>query len=175
MDYKTKGIGRYDIRKLSKYFRVLFNVPEDGAFPVIETLDHVCEVFPGSNYIIVEDSKLPAQTVAQCFQNDSGGYTIEIKEKIYNGAYKNQNGAFRGFICHEICHVFLFSIGYTPILTRSFKDIPPYCSVEWQAKALCGEVMIPYENSDGMSPEEIIDKYKVSKSFAFVRCGIYYE
>ena len=97
-----------------------------------------------------------------------GGFTIEIKESIYNGAYKKQIGAFLGFICHEICHVFLFNIGFTPVYERSFadKEIPAYCSVEWQAKALCAEVMIPYNESRGMGTKAITDYYHVSRAFA---------
>ncbi|MDD5922867.1 MAG: hypothetical protein PUC44_06800 [Eubacteriales bacterium] len=64
--------------------------------------------------------------------------------------------------------MFLFEIGYTPLYNRSFEDkeIPAYCSVEWQAKALCAEVMIPYNESKGMKPKEIVETYYVSQAFA---------
>lgn len=109
--------------------------------------------------------------MAQCTPNDTGGFTIEIKESVYVGAYKNQTGAFLGFICHEICHVFLFEVGFTPIYARSFAEgeVPAYCSVEWQAKALCAEVMLPYEETRGMKPKELVDTYHVSKAFATKR------
>ena len=41
------------------------------------------------------------------------------------------------------------------------KTIPPYRSVEWQAKALCGEITIPYEATIGMTAKEIMAKYNV--------------
>ncbi len=106
--------------------------------------------------------------MARCIPNDQGGFTIEIKESIYVGAYEKQIGAFLGFICHEICHIFLFRIGFTPIFERSFEnnELPAYCSVEWQAKALCAEVMIPYEETKGMSVSSIENTYHVSKAFA---------
>ncbi len=171
MDYQTKPISRNDLRRLSRYFRKLFHVSESGPFPVIEVLDHICDIFPGSNYIVVEDKQLPPKVMARCSFNDTGGMTIEIKETVYNGAYQG-NGAFLGFICHEICHLFLFTIGYTPIVNRSFEEgeLPAYCSVEWQAKALCGEVMIPFEESRGMTKTEIVETYHVSKAFASYRC-----
>ena len=77
-------------------------------------------------------------------------------------------GAFLGFICHEICHIFLFKIGFTPVYERSFADntIPAYCSVEWQAKALCAEVMIPYQETIGMNVQDIYTTYHCSKAFA---------
>lgn len=168
MDYRTKPTSRESLRAFAKVFRELFDVPLTGAFPVVEVLDKIPEVFEGSRYEIVEDNALPPTIMAQCSQNEENGFTIEIKESVYEGAYENDEGAFRGFICHEICHIFLFEIGFTPIFTREItnEEIPAYCSVEWQAKALCAEVMIPYDESIGMKPKEIREKYAVSKAFS---------
>lgn len=174
MDYQTKPTSRNDLRRYAKIFRKLFDVPETGPFPVLEALELLEDVFPNCNYVIVEDSALPSRTMAQCSQNGAGGYTIEIRETIYRGAYEDDVGAFLGFICHELCHVFLFHIGFTPIFSRSFanNELPAYCSVEWQAKALCAEIMIPFEESHGMKPAEIMQRYHVSKSFAVKRCKL---
>ncbi len=168
MDYETKPTSRRDLRRFAAYVRKLFDVPAGGPFPVLEALEKLPDIFKGSGYQIVEDKKLPPQTMAQCTPNDAGGFTIEIKESVYVGAYENQTGAFFGFICHEICHVFLFEIGFTPVYARSFAEgeLPAYCSVEWQAKALCAEVMLPYEETRGMKPKELVDIYHVSKAFA---------
>lgn len=35
MDYKTKPTSRTDLRQYAKFFRVLFDVQETGAFPVL--------------------------------------------------------------------------------------------------------------------------------------------
>lgn len=171
MDYETKPTSRKDLRRYAAYVRKLFDVPETGAFPVLEVLERLPEVFEGTGYQIVEDNKLPPQTMARCIPNENAGFTIEIKESVYVGAYEKQIGAFLGFICHEICHVFLFEIGFTPVYSRSFSrdEIPAYCSVEWQAKALCAEVMIPFDESRGMKPKAIVEKYKVSQAFATKR------
>ena len=109
--------------------------------------------------------------MANCKANEDGGYTIVIKDSVYDGAYRCGSGACLGFICHELCHVFLFFIGFTPIFEISFENniLPAYCSVEWQAKALCGELMIPYEESKGLTSKEIQRKYGVSKGFAKTR------
>ncbi len=171
MDYKTKPTSREDLRKYSKFFRKLFDVPLTGPFPVLQALDRVSDVFEGCNYAVVEDKHLPPQTMARCVPNEYNGFTIEIKESIYKGAYEKQIGAFLGFICHEICHIFLFKIGFTPVYERTFaeNELPAYVSVEWQAKALCAEVMIPYNESKGMSQQMIMDSYTVSKAFAQAR------
>ncbi len=168
MDYKTKATSRRDLRRYATYFRKLFDVSRSGSFPVLEALEKVPDIFDNCNYIIVEDSRLSPQTMARCVPNDMGGFTIEIKESVYRGAYEKKIGAFLGFICHEIAHIFLFKIGFTPIYERSFdnNELPAYCSVEWQAKALCAEVMISYRESMGMSQKQIIEKYHVSKAFA---------
>ena len=72
-----------------------------------------------------------------------------------------------GFILHEICHIYMYELGYTPCLQRSFdKETPLYCSVEWQVKALTGEVAMPYEETKNMGVPEIMKKYNVSKGFA---------
>ena len=171
MDYKTKATSRICLRRFSVVLRELFDVPLTGAFPVLEALDKLCDVFEECNYEIVEDDKMSPQTMARCMPNERGGFTIEIKEAVYNGAYNNQNGALLGFICHEICHVFLFKVGFVPLFERSFEDneLPAFCSVEWQAKALCAELMIPFNESKNLSIPDIIQKYRVSKAFAKYR------
>ena len=100
MDYETKPTSRRDLRRFAAYVRELFDIPAGGPFPVLEALEKLPDIFEGSNYQIVEDKKLPPQTMAQCTPNDNGGFTIEIKESVYVGAYEKQIGAFLGFICH---------------------------------------------------------------------------
>lgn len=171
MDYKTKPTSRNDLRKYAKYLRQLFDIPLTGAFPVLSILERIGDVFKDCKFEVVEDDKMPPQTMARCVQNELNGYTIEIKESVYAGAYYKQIGAFLGFICHEICHIFLFFIGFRPIYERSFDNnqLPAYCSVEWQAKALCAEVMLPFEETNNMSMKTMIAKYHVSKGFAEAR------
>ena len=148
--------------------RELFGVDKSSAFPVLEALEKLPDIFPGSLYMVVSDGCLPLDTPARCKMDDDGNFVIEIKQSVYNGAHYKAIGAYRGFIMHEICHIFLYKIGFTPVYTRSFDNnkIPAYCSVEWQTKALCGEVMMPYEETKEMCRDEIIKKYGVSKGFA---------
>ncbi len=171
MDYKTKPISRKNVRKIACFVRNLFDVPQTGAFPILQVLDKIGDVLPGSRYEIVEDKEMSDKTMAYCLQNEDGGYTIKIKSSVYDGAYERNIGAYLGFICHELCHVVLFKLGFKPIFERSFSDneLPAYCSVEWQAKALCGELMIPYIESIGMVKSEIMCKYGVSEGFANMR------
>ncbi|MBQ0064742.1 MAG: ImmA/IrrE family metallo-endopeptidase [Firmicutes bacterium] len=171
MDYKTKPVSRITLRKYASIFRMIFGVNESGQFPVLEALDKVADIFPGCSYLIVADECLPKTIPARCVPIGDGNFLIEIKESVYVGAYEKNIGAYLGFICHEICHIFLFKIGYAPIFDRSFQnnELPAYESVEWQAKALCGEVMMPYEETKSMCVEQIISEYSVSKGFAISR------
>ena len=171
MDYETKPISRYALRQYSQILRRIFEVPLTGAFPVLEALDKISDIFRNCNYEIIEDKDFSSQTMALCIPNDKDGFTIQIRESVYVGAYEKQVGAFLGFICHEICHIFLFKIGYTPVFKRSFSNgtLPAYRSIEWQAKALCSETMIPYYESIGMDTATIEQKYHVSNAFAKYR------
>lgn len=169
MDYRTKPISRKILRDLATVFRNIFNVTDlSKPFPVLEILEKVPDVFKGTTIEIVDDSELPKNWKAACTIEDGDSFTIKIKESVYNSAYTKKDGASLGFILHEICHVFLFLMGFKPILARSFSNniIPAYCSVEWQAKALCGEVMMPYEETKDLTEEEICRNYNVSTGFA---------
>ena len=171
MDYKTKAVSRSQLRHLSIKLRKLFGVPPGGPFPVLEALEMVPEVFRNCNYEVQEDCNFPRRVMARCIFNEEGGFTIQIRESVYVGAYEKHIGAYMGFICHEICHIFLFTVGFEPVFTRSFRDneLPAYESVEWQAKALCGEVMMPFDETEGKSVSQIMSEYNVSKGFAKTR------
>ena len=172
MDYITKPLSRITIRKFSKIVRKIFGCKsDDEPFPVLEALEMLPDIVENTNYEIVDDNDMPANFFAQCYQKPEGGFVIQIKETVYNGACYNNNYAFRCFICHEICHVMLFWLDYTPISACAFGDteIEPFRSVEWQAKALTGDVMIPYEASKGLTSDEIVEKYHVTKKSAEYR------
>ena len=165
MDYITKPTTRKRLRQYAVFFRKLFDVGEVEPFPVLDALESLPDVFQGCTYLVVEDEILPKNVVAQCTKNEDSGFTIEIKRTVYDGAKKGI-GAYLGFILHEMSHIFMYEIGYRPILQRSFADAPLYCHVEWQVKAITGEIAMPYESTKGMSVAEIMKTYHVSKGFA---------
>ena len=172
MDYMTKPLSRITIRQISKYVRRIFGLNESEPFPVLEILERTCIIFEGTEFFVREDDELPADVFAWCYPKPEGGFMIEIKQTVYDGAYYHCNRAFLCFICHEICHVILFYLGYTPISTRTLakdEEIPAYCSVEWQAKALCGELTIPYDATVGMKAKAIMEKYPVTEASAKYR------
>ncbi|MBQ5988366.1 MAG: hypothetical protein IJL67_02610 [Oscillospiraceae bacterium] len=172
MDYITKPTNRKELRDFSVVFRCLFGITDPNApFPVLEALEMIPDVFKGAYFVIVEDKELPVTVPARCLLNGPDDFKIEIKESVYRGAFEKKIGAYLGFICHEMCHIFLYKIGFTPIVERSFgnNEIPAYKSVEWQTKAICGEVLMPYDATANMHYTEIMKKYHVSKDMALYR------
>ena len=174
MDYRTYPIKRKIIRSIANKMRDFFGYGKDEKVNPLFCLDRISEIIPGSTYEIVDDNKLPFGVPAECKSRKDKSFKILIKESVYKKAYEEDDGASRDHIMHEICHLFMFALGYTPIIERSFKNcvLKSYESVEWQAKALCGEFMIPYEYSKNMSMLEIIEKYGVSASQANYRISL---
>lgn len=172
MDYVTKPVTREYLRLLAGGIRKLFEVKQNVRFPVVSALDKLLILFPDVSYSILPDEDMPKKVPAMCQVNDDG-IDIQIKNSVYIGADERGVGGYRDHIMHEICHVFLYKLGYTPIMERRLGDkIESYSSVEWQAKALCGEIMIPYEASRDMTVEQIVEKFGVSQDCAKYRCRL---
>ncbi len=134
----------------------------------MELLDKLpdLEGFDDVGYEVVGDDTLPGAVPAQCIKTEEG-YSIQIKESVYLGAYKKNTGGHRMHIMHEVMHPFADKLGFKPIFSRTLtKDTPPYRRLEWIVMALAGEVMMPYEATEGMSVEELMDNYGVSKAAA---------
>lgn len=178
MDYETSVIlDRLQIRMISKFFRKMFNI-KTTLFPVMKVLDALVKRFSDVLYYSVEEDELfDPRVMAILEPQEDGMYCIRIRQSVYNNAI-NGDGASLGYICHEECHfilIHLFNIGpriYTDVNGIRYarcvkeKEILPYKSMEWQAKALCGEVMIPYETCKNCSLDEIIKMTNSSKEQA---------
>ena len=172
MDYITKPVKRIQLRRFAQLFRYLFGLSSTEKVDILDVLERFHSVFENAYYVVLDDNEMPPNIPARCsIQENEGTFRIEIKNTVYVGAYEKNVGAFLDFICHEMCHVFLYIIGFTPVMHRSFANgkIPAYCSVEWQAKALCGEIMMPYDETKNMSVEEIVRVYGVSRDSARYR------
>ena len=174
MDYEARiGLSREKIRILSVFVRKILQV-RTLKFPVLKVLDKLEILFPDNFYYVSEEDSLFEKNVpAYIEQEGENEYCIHIKQSVYDGALKGR-GDCLGFINHEIAHFCLIHIfdigpknikfGNSIIYSREPKEgkIPPFKSMEWQAKALCGELMIPYEKCKDMSYWEIISKTKSS-------------
>ena len=172
MEYEAiRGLSRKQIREIAAFIRNLFGI-NTVVFPVMKVLDMLEEKFPEHiYYVIEEDSQFEYGCMAYLEEESPDHYCIHIRETVYNGAC-NRHRSYLGFINHEISHFFLVHVvGITPkrnaageltIYTRKMGGV--YKSMEWQAMALCGELMIPYEECKDMTFEQIVAETKSTDS-----------
>ena len=168
MDYETKATSRKELRLYSKLFRSICGFSPDECIDPVILLDKLpgLEGFEDVRYEIVYGNKLPKNVPAQCTQTDDG-YLIEIKDAVYMRAYEKRSGGDRMHIMHEIMHTFADKLGFKPIFSRRLtKDVPVYRRLEWIVMALAGEVMMPYEATQGMSVKQLKETYGVSDDAA---------
>lgn len=173
MDYKTKPVSRETLRELSKIIKLkIFHCKNKFYFDVIAALEKLPILFNDVLVEIVDDNDdelidIPCTTTL----DETNKYVIKVKEAVYEGAYLNKNGGYRMHIMHEMCHYLLFKIGFKPYFDRTYRnnELKSYESIEWQAKALAGEILIPYEETMNLSEKQIRIKCKVSKDAAHNR------
>lgn len=168
MDYETRPASRNDLRILAKLFRVACGLPSSGAIDPVALLDRLPDIegFSDVRYEVVYNNELDKTVPAQCTPYEDG-YLIQIKESTYDGAFKNKTGGLRMHIIHEIVHAFVDKLGFKPNFTRRVtKETPFYCRLEWIVMALAGEIMMPYEETQGLTEKELMQKYGVSKAAA---------
>ena len=174
MDYEAViGLSRIQIRKLSVIIRKMLKV-KTLRFPVLKAIDRLEVLYPDNIYYVSEDDSLFEKGVPAYLEQESENmYCMHIRQSVYDGALKGR-GDCLGFITHEIAHFCLihicgigpksFKFGNSIIYARETHEgkIPSFKSMEWQAKALCGELMIPYEKCKDMSYGEIVFRTKSS-------------
>ena len=174
MDYKTKPCSREDLRIVAVAIRKAFKCRNKYFFDVVKAFEEISTKFPAITTLVVEDDAFEDNVPARCIPDFNGGYCIEVKNSIYEGAVSGVGG-YRAHILHEICHAFLCLLGFTPILQRAFRnnELKPFESMEWQAKALCGEILMPYEETEGLSVRQIRHLCQVSRESAELRYNNY--
>jgi len=169
----TKPISRSDLRVIAKAFRARFGCKNKLRFNVINAYERFPSLFPNVVTQIIDDdddSCMPSNIPSSCTLSSDGTLEIRIRQKVYDGACDGVGG-YRAHILHEMCHAILIMMGFSPIMGRAFKNnqIEPYRSMEWQAKALAGEILVPYERTKGMSVKQIMAYCGVSKACAKMR------
>lgn len=170
MDYKTYPTSREELRRIARFVRKLFKCKNKYRFDVMDAFERIPSIMPEITCLVVEDDEIAGDIPARCIPDFEGRYTIEVKASVYDGAAEGVGG-YRAHILHEICHAILCLLGFTPILDRTYKnnELKPYESMEWQAKALCGEILMPYEETEGLSIKQIRHFCQVSRESAELR------
>ncbi len=172
MDYEANiGLSRLQIREIAKVIRRKLNI-QTVLFPVLNVLERLTDKFTNLYYIVSPDYEFEKGVMAELVLEDNE-YCIRMPESVYNNAAKG-NRSYLGFICHEICHfVLIHIVGVGPVI-ETYKNgmvffrkienhkVPLYKSMEWQAKALCGELMIPFDKCKNYTFEQIVSETKSS-------------
>lgn len=174
MDYKTKPTSRDELRIIAKAIRQIFKCKNKYYFDVVNAFEKIPTLIPQIITTVVDDEELAPHVPARCVPDFNGNYVIEVKNSVYEGAVVDVGG-YRAHILHEICHAILCMMGFTPILDRAFQnnELNAFESMEWQAKALCGEIMMPYEETQGLTVAQIKHYCKVSDESARLRARNY--
>ena len=164
MTYIAEPIQRIKLRSLAKIIRKILQVEDRLYIPVISVLENVMPLlFLDFSYEYVSKDEFPDNKHAE---TDIANHVIRIREDIYEGAIAG-NGRDRMTIMHEISHYILLVICGVKF-ERNFDNskVIAYQDPEWQAKALAGEIMCPYDIIKHLSADEIARKCGVSLSAA---------
>lgn len=170
MDYESRrSLSRIQVREMSQFARKMLKI-KTVKFQVLKALEKLIDKFPNNLYYrILPDDEFETNVMAELVPEGNDVYCIKIRETVYEKAV-NGDRASLGFICHEMSHFILIHIfDAGPVLqinengltyARKFKDkeLPRYKSMEWQAMALCGEIMIPYEKCKNYSFNQIVSR-----------------
>lgn len=168
VDYETHPTSRENTRLYAILFRKIFDLPLTGPVDPLSLLDKLHFVFGNVDYEILPESDFSNNIPAKCLPLSDGSFLIQISETVFDRAYQHNSGGDRMHILHEIVHPFADKIGFKPIYNRALKNktILPYRSLEWIVKSITGEIMMPYDETAGMSVQELMYTYGVSEQAA---------
>lgn len=173
----VKTLSRATARRKAELIRKLFDA-EPGKLDIVKFLEKLPVLVDGINVEIVEDEEMKFGDFAY-FEPDfsSGEGKIVISNSVYESAcgYSTTSGRDRMTIAHEIAHYFLMMwLEYIPVDKYHSGKISPANDPEWQAKALAGELLMPFEDTKSYTDPKILAKdYGVSVEAADYRINGY--
>ena len=158
---KVPPCSRRDLRAIASKVHRLLRYDGVSPFPVVEVVELVLpKLVPGFEFQVISKDEM----------GDDHGRTypdkrlMYIREDVYEGACAGR-GRDRFTIGHELSHQLLHE-GVDVALARSNLQHAVYEDSEWQANALSGELLMPYERIRGLTVEQIVSTYQVSPSAA---------
>ena len=171
MDGITHPISRLELREIARNFRKTFKL--NNLYVNVKFLVEVINyIFPKCFILIVPDDEWTEDFPSIIEKEDDSSYLIKIKDSVYERACKGSGGD-RMHITHEIAHyILVVECGYAPLTARSYGNIKVKytpSSMEWQAKALAGEILMDYDLTKNMSQDEIAIFCGVSEEAASKR------
>ncbi|MBO4618891.1 MAG: ImmA/IrrE family metallo-endopeptidase [Victivallales bacterium] len=167
---RVTGRSRVELRDVASLIRKTLRLEKCAKFPVIRFLEYMQRTFEGFDFEIVEKVELPKGIYA--YYNPIQDCVV-IDERFY--ALANQGNGFALWtILHECAHRILHRKQMAAFARQDRTPHKPYEDSEWQANTLVAELMMPPEMlHDGMTAEEIVEKFGVSPKAAEVRLETY--
>ncbi len=166
LQYGAKPISRYEIKKITAFFRKILKLDGVQCVPIIEILELVLpQIFPDFEYEIRPNEEMRGL----CGVTYPEQSRIEINEKIYEKAIKG-DGHARYSIAHEIGHFILHNdVKVKLCRIHPETQLKPYEDPEWQADVFAGELLAPSDLVKDMDVDEIIRLCGVSRRAAEVQ------
>jgi hypothetical protein len=147
--------------------RKLFDVDEDEPIDLWDLVERFLPSKLGINYDIREVDVM--KEVEAAVNPDKG--ELIIREDVYlalTDPTSYAHGRARFTIAHELGHLFLHE-GITLNRQIKIKDHKVYEDSEWQADTFASELLMPSYMCEGLSVEEIQEKFIVSYAAAQIK------
>lgn len=173
-------ISREQLRMIAKAFKSYLGF--NGLFiDVPRMLEVTMDKFPHLDVEIVTDDALDRKIFADFIPKNStltNRPLIRIKESVYNNACNpnsNSYGRDRMSITHEIAHFILIDQFNVEVIEYHGRGTPNLATTaEWQAMALAGEIIMPFEETESIKDIlELSNKCGVSTEAANYRINKY--
>lgn len=157
---------RFKLRGIANRIRQEIGCSKQLYFPVVEFMEwFMPQLYPGFDYILLERSEMGNCHGKACPEEK----VIYLREDVYDGACRGI-GRDRFTLAHEISHYILHKPGMVSYARlEQGKKLETFRDPEWQANTLAGELLIPIELIQGMSPDEIASRCGVSYSAANIQ------
>lgn len=173
----VKSLSRNKARLFAKLIKETFNLGSSKV-DIARLLEKLPNTNENMNVEIVDDEEMAKGDYAYFVPDfENGKSVIIISNKVYESACGSgsTSGRDRMTIAHEIAHYFLMmNFGYRPIEKYRSGQVSPFNDPEWQAKALAGEIMMPFEETDSfMNPSDLANEFGVSFDAADYRINGY--
>ena len=156
----AEPLSRKDIRIMADKIRIIEGSKGKFCFDIVHFLDVTLPKL---------DEGFTLQIMPKSQMGECHGLTypdrneIQIREDVYDRAC-NGSGRDRLTMAHELFH--LLHHEKTNISFARSENIETFRDPEWQADAFGGELLIPHDMVQGLPPEEVASKCKVSFSAA---------
>lgn len=158
---KVPPYSRRNLRAIAENVHKALHYDGVSPFPVVKVVELVLpKLIPDFEF----------QVVSRVMLDEEHGRTypdkhlMYIREDVYEGACRGR-GRDRFTIAHELSHQLIHE-GIDVSLARSDSRHKTYEDSEWQANALAGELLMPFDSIRNLTVNQIANTYQVSLAAA---------